>query len=304
VKILRCATLGAKQRIIHRFSLRSRGFTLISRTSAIARKLLFTGCGPEAGLIKLIDVSKSYAETAAPSVRALSFEIGAGEFLVLIGPSGCGKTTTLKMINRLVEPSTGRIEIDGLAAAASDPVILRRHIGYVFQEAGLFPHMTVAENIAITPRLLGWPKAGIAARVTDLLTLVRLQDPRFLSRLPQELSGGQRQRVALARGLAARPGIMLLDEPFGALDPLTRDEIADDYRRIHDTLGLTTVMVTHDMTEALLLADRIAVMREGRLVQIGTPQQLLNAPQDDFVATMVDTPKRRAHRLAEALRLS
>jgi osmoprotectant transport system ATP-binding protein len=162
----------------------------------------------------------------------------------------------------------------------------------------------VAENIAITPRLLGWPKAEIAARVTELLALVRLQDPRFLSRLPQELSGGQRQRIALARGLAARPGIMLLDEPFGALDPLTRDEIADDYRRIHDTLGLTTVMVTHDMTEALLLADRIAVMREGRLVQIGTPQQLLNAPKDDFVATMVDTPKRRAHRLAEALRLS
>ena len=255
-------------------------------------------------MIKFIDVSKSYAETATPSVRALSFEIGAGEFLVLIGPSGCGKTTTLKMINRLVEPSTGRIEIDGLAAATSDPVILRRHIGYVFQEAGLFPHMTVAENIAITPRLLGWPKAEIAARVTELLALVRLQDQHFLSRLPQELSGGQRQRVALARGLAARPGIMLLDEPFGALDPLTRDEIADDYRRIHDTLGLTTVMVTHDMTEALLLTDRIAVMREGRLVQIGTPQQLLNAPQDDFVATMVDTPKRRAHRLAEALRPS
>jgi osmoprotectant transport system ATP-binding protein len=255
-------------------------------------------------LIKLIDVSKSYAETAVPSVRALSFEIGAGEFLVLIGPSGCGKTTTLKMINRLVEPSTGRIEIDGLPPATSDPVILRRHIGYVFQEAGLFPHMTVAENIAITPRLLGWPKAEIAARVTELLALVRLQDPRFLSQPPQELSGGQRQRVALARGLAARPDIMLLDEPFGALDPLTRDEIADDYRRIHDTLGLTTVMVTHDMTEALLLGDRIAVMREGRLVQIGTPQQLLNTPQDDFVAMMVDTPKRRAHRLAEALRPS
>jgi osmoprotectant transport system ATP-binding protein len=255
-------------------------------------------------LIKLIDVSKSYAETAAPSVRALSFEIGAGEFLALIGPSGCGKTTTLKMINRLVEPSAGRIEIDGLPPAASDPVILRRHIGYVFQEAGLFPHLTVAENIAITPRLLGWPKPEIAARVTELLALVRLENPDFLNRLPQDLSGGQRQRVALARGLAARPGIMLLDEPFGALDPLTRDEIADDYRRIHDTLGLTTVMVTHDMTEALLLADRIAVMREGRLVQIGAPQQLLNTPEDDFVAMMVDTPKRRAHRLAEALRPS
>jgi osmoprotectant transport system ATP-binding protein len=164
--------------------------------------------------------------------------------------------------------------------------------------------MTVAENVGITPRLLDWPKDKIAARVTELLALVRLADSDFASRLPGELSGGQRQRVALARALAARPGIMLLDEPFGALDPLTRDEIAEDYRRIHETLGLTTVMVTHDMTEALLLADRIGVMRQGRLVQIGMPQQLLEAPADDFVAAMVDTPKRRARRLAEALHLS
>jgi osmoprotectant transport system ATP-binding protein len=255
-------------------------------------------------LIKLIGISKSYSDTAAPSVRSLSFEIPEQEFLVLIGPSGCGKTTTLKMINRLVEPTAGRIEIAGLPSAASDPVILRRHIGYVFQEAGLFPHMTVAENVGITPRLLGWPKSEIGARVTELLMLVRLADPGFASRLPDELSGGQRQRVALARALAARPRILLLDEPFGALDPLTRDEIAEDYRRIHDALGLTTVMVTHDMTEALLLADRIGVMREGRLVQIGTPQQLLDAPADDFVAAMIDTPKRRTRRLAEALHLS
>ena len=237
-------------------------------------------------------------------MRSLSFEIPEQEFLVLIGPSGCGKTTTLKMINRLVEPTAGRIEIAGLPPAASDPVILRRHIGYVFQEAGLFPHMTVAENVGITPRLLGWPKSEVAARVTELLMLVRLADPGFASRLPDELSGGQRQRVALARALAARPRILLLDEPFGALDPLTRDEIAEDYRRIHDALGLTTVMVTHDMTEALLLADRIGVMREGRLVQIDTPQQLLDAPADDFVAAMIDTPKRRTRRLAEALHLS
>jgi len=283
----------ANQRIIHYFSPRLRGFTLISRTSASARKLACTGRGRRTSLIKLIDITKTYVGTAAPSVRALSFEIGSGEFLVLIGPSGCGKTTTLNMINRLVEPSAGRI--------ASDPAILRRHIGYVFQEAGLFPHMTVAQNIAITPRLLGWPKAEIAARVLELLALVRLEDPRFAYRLSRELSGGQRQRVALARALAARPKIMLLDEPFGALDPLTRDEIADDYRRIHDLLGLTTVMVTHDMTEALLLADRIGVMREGALVQIGTPRQLLDAPADGFVAAMINTPKRRAQRLAEAL---
>jgi osmoprotectant transport system ATP-binding protein len=278
-------------------------FTLISRTSAIVRKVAHKGCAQGLELIKLVDITKAYDSTGAPSVRGLSFEIAAREFLVLIGPSGCGKTTTLNMINRLVESSSGRIEIAGLEAAAADPVILRRHIGYVFQEAGLFPHMTVAENIAITPRLLGWPRPKIAARVTELLALVRLEDARFAARLPRELSGGQRQRVALARALAARPAIMLLDEPFGALDPLTRDEIADDYRRIHDSLGLTTVMVTHDMTEALLLADRIGVMQGGRLVQIGTPQQLLDAPADDFVATMIDTPKRRAQRLAEALRL-
>ncbi|HWM62181.1 MAG TPA: ATP-binding cassette domain-containing protein [Rhizomicrobium sp.] len=255
-------------------------------------------------MIKIVDVTKLYPGTAAPSVRGLSLEIDGGDFLVLIGPSGCGKTTTLGMINRLVEPSAGRVEIEGLPPAASDPVILRRHIGYVFQEAGLFPHMTVAENIAITPRLLGWPKAETQARVSELLALVRLAQAGFALRLPRELSGGQRQRVALARALAARPAIMLLDEPFGALDPLTRDEIAEDYRRIHETLGLTTVMVTHDMTEALLLADRIGVMREGRLVQIGTPRQLLEAPADGFVAAMIDTPKRRARRLAEALHLS
>jgi osmoprotectant transport system ATP-binding protein len=256
------------------------------------------------GLIELVDVTKAYDGTAAPSVSAFSLDIGPSEFLVLIGPSGCGKTTTLNMINRLVEPTAGRIEIAGLEAAASDPVILRRHIGYVFQEAGLFPHMTVAENVGITPRLLGWPKEQIAARVSELLTLVQLDSGRFAARSPRELSGGQRQRVAMARALAARPAIMLLDEPFGALDPLTRDEIADDYRRIHDSQGLTTVMVTHDMTEALLLADRIGVMREGRLVQVGAPQQLLDAPADDFVATMIDTPKRRADRLAQALHLS
>jgi osmoprotectant transport system ATP-binding protein len=253
-------------------------------------------------LIKIIDVTKVYPDATAASVRGLSFEVAQGDFLVLIGPSGCGKTTTLNMINRLVEPSSGRIEIAG--PAASDPVTLRRHIGYVFQEAGLFPHMTVAENIAITPRLLGWPKAETAARVTELLALVRLREPDLAARRPQALSGGQRQRVALARALAARPGILLLDEPFGALDPLTRDEIAEDYRRIHEVLGLTTVMVTHDMTEALLLADHIGVMRQGRLVQIGTPQQLLDVPADGFVAAMIDTPKRRARRLAEALRLS
>ena len=252
-------------------------------------------------MIKLANITKAYEGAAQPSVSSLSLEVGRGEFLVLIGPSGCGKTTLLNMINRLVEPSSGSMEIAGAGSLDQDPVTLRRGIGYVFQEAGLFPHMTVAQNIAVTPRLLGWLEGDIAARVTELLALVRLSDTAFAARLPRELSGGQRQRVALARALAARPVVMLLDEPFGALDPLTRDEISDDYRRIHDELGLTTVMVTHDMSEALLLGDRIGVMRDGKLLQIGTPQELLEAPADDFVAQMLDTPKRRARRLAELL---
>ncbi len=220
--------------------------------------------------------------------------MAAREFLALIGPSGCGKTTTLGLINRLVEPTEGTVRIGGRDIAASDPAALRRGIGYVFQEAGLFPHLTVSGNIAVTPRLLGWSPAEIQSRVTELLDLVRLDPARFAGRMPHELSGGQRQRVALARALAARPPILLLDEPFGALDPLTRDEVARDVRRIHGELGLTTVMVTHDMTEALLLADRIAVMRDGRLVQVGTPRELVAHPADAFVSTMLETPRRRA----------
>jgi osmoprotectant transport system ATP-binding protein len=252
-------------------------------------------------VIEILDVSKNYAGAPAPSVRGLSLTVADGEFLALIGPSGCGKTTTLNMLNRLVEADQGTIRIGGRDIRGEDPVRLRRGIGYVFQEAGLFPHMSVAENIAITPRLLGWPGAEIAARVGELLDLVRLNREQFAGRLPAQLSGGQRQRVALARALAARPSLMLLDEPFGALDPLTRDDVAQDYRRIHDMLGLTTVMVTHDMTEALLLADRIAVMRAGSLVQTGTPRELMTRPADDFVAQMIATPRRRADRLAAAM---
>jgi len=248
-------------------------------------------------VIELLSVSKSYAGAAV--VAEVSLTIAAREFLVLIGPSGCGKTTTLNMINRLVEPSAGTIRIDGEDISGIDPVRLRRRIGYVFQEAGLFSHMTVGENVGITPRLEGWDAKEIARRVEELLALVQL--PGMAARWPCELSGGQRQRVALARALAARPGIMLLDEPFGALDPLTRDGLADDYRRIHDALGLTTVMVTHDMTEALLLADRIAMMRAGRLVQIGTGRELMAHPADDFVSDMLATPRRRAGRLADFL---
>jgi osmoprotectant transport system ATP-binding protein len=176
-------------------------------------------------------------------------------------------------------------------------------MGFIFQAIGLFPHMTVAENIGITPRLLGWPKAQIDARVAELLELVNLPLRAYRDRLPASLSGGQRQRVGLARALAARPAIMLMDEPFGALDPLTRDDLSAEYRAIHEALGLTTVLVTHDMTEAFLLADRIGVMREGQIVQVGTPQELLDAPSDDFVRALIESPRRRAARLAEALRV-
>ncbi len=252
-------------------------------------------------MIEILNLSKAYAGSEALAVSGLTFSVPVGEFLVLIGPSGSGKTTTLNMVNRLVEPDGGDIRIQGQNILESDPVLLRRGIGYVFQEAGLFPHMTVAENIAVTPRLLGWDKDRINLRVHELLEMVQLGDGTFGSRRPQELSGGQRQRVALARALAAKPPILLLDEPFGALDPVTREAVAADVRAIHQRLELTTLMVTHDMTEALLMADRIAVMRDGHLVQIGTPRELVTRPANDFVAQLIETPRRRARALAETL---
>jgi osmoprotectant transport system ATP-binding protein len=252
-------------------------------------------------LIEILNLSKAYAGSGAQAVSGFNLSVPDGEFLVLIGPSGSGKTTTLNMVNRLVEADGGEIRIEGHNVLDADPVMLRRGIGYVFQEAGLFPHMTVAENIAVTPRLLGWDKARIDARVHELLAMVRLEEGEFGGRFPQELSGGQRQRVALARALAVRPHILLLDEPFGALDPVTREAVAADVREIHQKLGLTTLMVTHDMTEALLMADRIAVMRDGHLVQVGTPRELVAHPASDFVAQLIETPRRRARALAETL---
>ncbi len=249
-------------------------------------------------MIELRELSKQYAAREAAAVHELNLRVETGEFLVLAGPSGCGKTTTLSMINRLVEPSGGAVLIDGVDARESDPVRLRRRIGFVFQDIGLFPHMTVAENAGIVLRLLGRPAPEIDARVDELLALVRLPPRTFRDVFPPALSGGQRQRVGVARALAASPRIMLMDEPFGAIDPLTRDELAADYRHIHERLGLTTILVTHDMTEAVLLADRIALLREGRLVQAGTPRELLAAPADDFVRAMIDSPRRRAEALA------
>jgi osmoprotectant transport system ATP-binding protein len=251
-------------------------------------------------MITLERLSKYFADGSA-AVREVDLTVAEGEFLVLIGESGSGKTTTLNMINRLTEPTSGRILVQGHDIRETDPVMLRRQMGFVFQEVGLFPHMTVRENVAITPRLLGWGASEIDSRVRELLELVKLDVAEVAQRLPAQLSGGQRQRVGLARALAARPSIMLMDEPFGALDALIRDDLASDYRAIHDRLGLTTILVTHDMTEAFLLADRVAVMRNGELLQVATPKELVAAPANEFVRAMIDIPRQRAKKLADAM---
>jgi len=252
-------------------------------------------------MIKLRSISKSYDDGASYSVRDVSLEIDPGAFLVLLGESGCGKTTTLKMINRLIDPTSGSIEVDGREVGEVDPVALRRRIGYVFQGVGLFPHLTVAENIAVVPRLLDWPPRAIRERVDELLELVGLPPNMYGDRRPEALSGGQRQRIGLARALAARPKIMLMDEPFGALDPINRDRLQDEYKRIHVDLDLTTVMVTHDMTEALIMADQIAVMSGGRLIRSGSPHDLLTDPGDPYVAELMENPKRQVRRLETLL---
>ncbi|HLY07082.1 MAG TPA: ATP-binding cassette domain-containing protein [Rhizomicrobium sp.] len=251
-------------------------------------------------MIELRNLAKSYDGQSA-AVAGLNLTIATGEFLALVGPSGCGKTTALSMINRLEDPSDGAVFIDGSDTRGCDAVALRRRIGFVFQDIGLFPHMTVAENAGVVLHILGENRESIDSRVNELLALVRLPPETFRNRFPADISGGQRQRVGVARALAARPAIVLMDEPFGAIDPLARDRLAADYRKIHNSLGLTTVLVTHDMTEAILLADRIALMREGRLVQVGSPHELFSSPADDFVRAMMDTPRRRATALAATM---
>jgi len=242
-------------------------------------------------VLRLIDVGKRFGATVV--VDRLSLEVARGERLVLLGGSGSGKTTTLKMINRLIDPDAGRIELDGTDTATLAPYELRRRIGYCFQQVGLFPHMTVGENVGITPRLLGWPTAKIAARVDELLALVELDPATFRDRVPASLSGGQQQRVGVARALAADPGVLLLDEPFGALDPLTRERLQQSFVAIARRLRLTAIFVTHDMVEALLVGDRIAVLKDGRLEQIGTPHELVARPATDYVATLLGTPLRQ-----------
>lgn len=242
-------------------------------------------------MIVLEEVTKTYGDTAV--VDRVTLRVDEGEMFVLLGGSGSGKTTTLKMVNRLVEPTSGTIRIAGRDVTAEPAHALRRRVGYVFQRVGLFPHMTIAENIAVTPALLGWDDRRIRARVDALLELVELDPARLRDRYPNELSGGQAQRVGVARALAAEPRVLLFDEPFGALDPLTRDRLQQSLLRIRRELGLTAVFVTHDLAEACLLADRIALLREGRLVQIGTPADIARSPADPEVAEWIDTPRRR-----------
>lgn len=245
--------------------------------------------------LELMDVTIRHDGRAA--LDGVSLAVGPGGFVALVGPSGSGKTSLLKTINRLVEPDEGSVLLEGRDVRDMPAPELRRRIGYAFQGIGLFPHMNVAENIAIVPRLTGAPEHERRDRVAELLDLVAL--PRdFAERYPASLSGGQAQRVGLARALAAGPKLMLLDEPFGALDPLTRDELGTAYRRLHDRLGLTTIMVTHDMTEALLLADRILVLIGGRIRADATPAELMSGHADGEVAALLAVPRRQAERLA------
>lgn len=245
------------------------------------------------------DICVSYDGGATLAVDHVTLDIEAGQFVALIGASGCGKTSLLKTVNRLHEPSSGAVILSGADAMAQDASALRRTIGYVFQGVGLFPHFTVGENIAITPKLLGWSAADRQDRVAEVLRLVEL--PVEMSpRLPSELSGGQRQRVGIARAIAARPRILLMDEPFAALDPLTRDRLGRACRALHESLGLTTIMVTHDMQEAILLADRIVVMRRGRIIADGAPAGLM-AHADPDVVEMLALPRRQAERVRQAI---
>jgi osmoprotectant transport system ATP-binding protein len=248
-------------------------------------------------MISLRAVSKRYPN-GVTAVEDLSLEVERGEIVVLVGASGCGKTTTLKMINRLVEPTRGEIRVAGRDVAGRDPNELRRSIGYVFQGIGLFPHHSVAENIAAVPELLGWDARRIAARVEELLELVGLPPGEYRERRPHELSGGQQQRVGVARALAAESQLLLMDEPFGALDPITRDGLQQELIAMRARLDLTIALVTHDVSEALLLADRVAVLEQGRLLQVGTPGELFASPADPRVAQLLATPRRQAERLS------
>ncbi|MCI3986901.1 choline ABC transporter ATP-binding protein OpuBA [Bacillus vallismortis] len=236
-------------------------------------------------MLTLENVSKTY-KGGKKAVNNVNLKIEKGEFICFIGPSGCGKTTTMKMINRLIEPSAGKIFIDGENIIEQDPVELRRKIGYVIQQIGLFPHMTIQQNISLVPKLLKWPEHKRKERARELLKLVDM-GPEYLDRYPHELSGGQQQRIGVLRALAAEPPLILMDEPFGALDPITRDSLQEEFKKLQKTLHKTIVFVTHDMDEAIKLADRIVILKAGEIVQVGTPDDILRNPADEFVEEFI-----------------
>lgn len=236
-------------------------------------------------MVRFEQVSKKYNQTEV--VKNLNLEINEGELVTLIGPSGCGKTTTLKMINRLIEPTSGTIYVNGEDICKQDPVQLRRGIGYVIQQIGLFPNMTIAQNIAVVGKLQGWPQEKAMARVIELLEMVKMDPVAYMDRYPKELSGGQQQRIGVLRALATNPNIILMDEPFGALDPITREQLQGELKKLQSQLHKTIIFVTHDMDEALKIADRIVLMRDGEIVQAASPDQMLRNPANEFVASFI-----------------
>ncbi len=243
-------------------------------------------------MIEFKNVSKTYSGSDRPVVNDLSFTIGDGEICVLVGPSGCGKTTSMRMINRLIEPTSGEILIDGQKNTSMSGTQLRRKIGYAIQQIGLFPHRTIADNIATVPGLLGWDKGRIKGRVDELLDLVGLEPATYRNRYPAELSGGQQQRVGVARALAADPPIMLMDEPFGAVDPINRERLQDEFLRIQEDIKKTIVFVTHDIDEAIKMGNKIAIMQVGGiLAQYDTPENILSSPNSEFVSSFVGSDR-------------
>lgn len=239
-------------------------------------------------MIRLENVSKQYEGTDKLAVAPLNLDIERGEFVCLVGPSGCGKTTTLRMINRLVEPSSGTIWINGKDVTHTNSHEMRRHIGYVIQQVGLLPHMTIEQNVGLVPKMLGWDRRKTAERVDELLELVGLDPSTYRQRYPKQLSGGQQQRVGVARALAADPPVMLMDEPFGAIDPITRDRLQEEFMELQKRIRKTIVFVTHDIDEALRLADRVAIFAEGsRIAQFSSPLEILSNPADEFVRTFI-----------------
>jgi osmoprotectant transport system ATP-binding protein len=244
-------------------------------------------------LIEYENIYKSY-QAGVNAVSDFTLAIAQGELLAIIGPSGCGKTTVLKMLNRLVEPTSGRILLHGQDIRSLDPIGLRRQMGYVIQQVGLFPHMTILENITVVPDILGWPADKQRSRAIELLELIDMNPADYIHRYPHQLSGGQQQRIGVLRALASDPEVILMDEPFGAVDPLTRTKLQQELKTLHSRLNKTILLVTHDIDEAFLLADRILLMREGRTIQLGTPADLAERPVSPFVLDYIGAERRRA----------